>query len=56
MEQHQIDYVAHDDAPYGGGESEDIYGWLKDAGKFVATQRTEVGCPPPRVSLSRRLQ
>mmetsp|Transcript_50659 Transcript_50659/g.127044 ORF Transcript_50659/g.127044 Transcript_50659/m.127044 type:complete len:250 (-) Transcript_50659:1900-2649(-) len=44
LEEHRIDYVAHDDLPYGagaGGEENDIYAWLKKAGKFRATQRTE---------------
>ena len=39
---HQIDFVAHDDLPYGtGSDTDDIYKPLKDVGKFVATQRTE---------------
>ena len=37
----QIDFVAHDDAPYGGAGTEDIYKDIKAAGKFVATKRTE---------------
>ncbi|ETW17181.1 choline-phosphate cytidylyltransferase [Plasmodium falciparum Vietnam Oak-Knoll (FVO)] len=59
MEEHKIDYVAHDDIPYANNqkkkkkkkskgksfsfdeENEDIYAWLKRAGKFKATQRTE---------------
>lgn len=41
MEEHQIDFVAHDDLPYGAEGSEDIYKPLKDQGKFVATQRTK---------------
>ncbi|KYN96967.1 choline-phosphate cytidylyltransferase [Plasmodium gaboni] len=59
MEEHKIDYVAHDDIPYSSNqkkkkkkkskgksfsideENEDIYAWLKRAGKFKATQRTE---------------
>ena len=36
-----IDYVAHDDAPYGSAGQEDIYAGIKKAGKFMATQRTE---------------
>ena len=31
----QIDFVAHDDLPYGGEDQEDIYKWIKDAGRFV---------------------
>ncbi|KAK9472636.1 uncharacterized protein V1510DRAFT_364866, partial [Dipodascopsis tothii] len=40
---HEIDYVAHDDIPYGdadGGEA-DIYAPMKQAGQFLATKRTE---------------
>lgn len=38
---HNIDYVAHDDIPYGADEGDDIYGGIKKAGKFLVTQRTE---------------
>ncbi|CAH8438397.1 unnamed protein product [Dicrocoelium dendriticum] len=38
---HKIDFVAHDDIPYASASSEDIYKPLKDAGMFLATQRTE---------------
>ncbi|KAK0742840.1 hypothetical protein B0T18DRAFT_391740 [Schizothecium vesticola] len=41
LEAHQIDYVAHDDIPYGADEGDDIYGPIKEAGKFLVTQRTE---------------
>lgn len=41
LEKHKIDYVAHDDLPYSSGSDGDIYKWLKDAGKFYATQRTD---------------
>ncbi|KAK4042634.1 hypothetical protein C8A01DRAFT_33298 [Parachaetomium inaequale] len=41
LEQHQIDYVAHDDLPYGADEGDDIYAPIKAAGKFLVTQRTE---------------
>lgn len=45
LEKHRIDFVAHDEAPYVSftdtGDNNDIYKWLKDAGKFCATQRTE---------------
>jgi choline-phosphate cytidylyltransferase len=37
----QIDFVAHDDLPYNAGNTEDIYKSFKEAGQFVATQRTE---------------
>ena len=36
-----IDYVAHDDLPYGADEGDDIYAPIKAAGKFLVTQRTE---------------
>ncbi|KAB5539370.1 choline-phosphate cytidylyltransferase [Coniochaeta sp. 2T2.1] len=41
LEEHQIDYVAHDDIPYGADEGDDIYASIKEAGKFLVTQRTE---------------
>ena len=41
LEQHEIDYVAHDDLPYGADEGDDIYAPVKKAGKFLVTQRTE---------------
>ncbi|EHY56784.1 Choline-phosphate cytidylyltransferase [Exophiala dermatitidis] len=41
LEKHQIDYVAHDDEPYGADEGDDIYAPIKKAGKFLVTQRTE---------------
>lgn len=41
LEEHQIDYVAHDDLPYGADEGDDIYAPLKAQGKFLVTQRTE---------------
>ncbi|KMU87136.1 choline-phosphate cytidylyltransferase A [Coccidioides immitis H538.4] len=41
LEEHQIDYVAHDDIPYGADEGDDIYAPVKAAGKFLVTQRTE---------------
>lgn len=37
----QIDYVAHDDLPYGADEGDDIYKPIKEAGMFLVTQRTE---------------
>lgn len=37
----KIDFVAHDDIPYTGEGVDDIYGWLKAKGMFVATERTE---------------
>ncbi|KAL4888417.1 cholinephosphate cytidylyltransferase [Aspergillus ambiguus] len=41
IDQHQIDYVAHDDLPYGADEGDDIYAPIKAQGKFLVTQRTE---------------
>ncbi|KAI1980815.1 choline-phosphate cytidylyltransferase [Ophidiomyces ophidiicola] len=41
LDEHQIDYVAHDDIPYGADEGDDIYAPVKRAGKFLVTQRTE---------------
>merc|ERR1719219_2666807 len=43
LAKHHIDFVAHDEAPYtlGSGPCDDIYAWLKEAGQFCATQRTE---------------
>jgi choline-phosphate cytidylyltransferase len=41
MEKYRIDYVAHDDIPYGADEGDDIYAPIKESGKFLVTQRTE---------------
>lgn len=41
LHEHQIDYVAHDDEPYGADEGDDIYAPIKKEGKFLVTQRTE---------------
>lgn len=41
LEKHKIDYVAHDDEPYGADEGDDIYAPIKKQGKFLVTQRTE---------------
>ncbi|MCJ1484697.1 hypothetical protein MMC06_004870 [Schaereria dolodes] len=41
LEGHKIDYVAHDDLPYGADEGDDIYKPIKEQGKFLVTQRTE---------------
>ncbi|RFU29677.1 hypothetical protein B7463_g6678, partial [Scytalidium lignicola] len=41
LNEHQIDYVAHDDLPYVADEGDDIYKPIKEAGKFLVTQRTE---------------
>ncbi|KAL2832003.1 hypothetical protein BDW59DRAFT_139538 [Aspergillus cavernicola] len=41
IDENQIDYVAHDDLPYGAAEGDDIYAPIKTQGKFLVTQRTE---------------
>lgn len=43
LEKHNIDYVAHDDLPYGdaSGQANDVYDFVKKEGKFMATQRTD---------------
>ncbi|KAG5896620.1 hypothetical protein JTB14_009529 [Gonioctena quinquepunctata] len=41
VEKHKIDFIAHDDIPYGSDSSNDIYAPWKAKGMFVATQRTE---------------
>lgn len=41
LEKHKIDYVAHDDLPYASGTDDDIYRPIKEAGKFLTTQRTD---------------
>ena len=41
MEKHKIDFVAHDEIPYGGDNNDDIYANIKQKGMFVATARTE---------------
>ncbi|CAH1781278.1 unnamed protein product [Owenia fusiformis] len=38
---HKIDFVAHDDIPYGATDADDVYSHIKARGMFVATQRTE---------------
>jgi choline-phosphate cytidylyltransferase len=46
LAKHNIDYVAHDDIPYGASEGDDIYKPIKEQGKFLVTQRTEVHLAP----------
>lgn len=41
LEEHKIDYVAHDDLPYASTDSDDIYKPIKEKGMFLTTQRTE---------------
>lgn len=44
MNRHRIDFVAHDEEPYPCECIEDVYRSVKDAGKFIPTERT------PRIS------
>lgn len=41
LDQHQIDFVAHDAIPYVSADSEDVYAFVKSQGKFLETQRTD---------------
>ena len=41
LKENEIDYIAHDDLPYGSAGSDDVYAEVKKAGMFKATQRTE---------------
>lgn len=41
LKKHKIDYCAHDDLPYVADGIDDIYKPMKEAGMFIATQRTE---------------
>ncbi|CAF1299694.1 unnamed protein product [Adineta ricciae] len=41
LTQNKIDFVAHDEIPYGAEGSDDIYQHIKALGMFAATQRTE---------------
>ncbi|PWN87164.1 hypothetical protein FA10DRAFT_234939 [Acaromyces ingoldii] len=41
LDLYRIDYVAHDEVPYGGTDgAEDIYKFVKDQGRFLPTNRT----------------
>lgn len=40
LDRYEIDYVAHDDAPYAGQCSSDIYASIKAMGRFLPTKRT----------------
>ncbi|KAF0989758.1 hypothetical protein HZS_8021, partial [Henneguya salminicola] len=46
LDEHRIDFVAHDDIPYASSESKDVYAHIKTMGMFITTQRT------PNVSTS----
>jgi len=43
LEKHKIHYVTHDDLPYGdaSGQANDVYDFVRKAGKFRATKRTD---------------
>lgn len=43
LDDHDIDYVAHDALPYAdaSGQADDVYGFVKAIGRFKETQRTE---------------
>ncbi|KAJ3057297.1 Choline-phosphate cytidylyltransferase A [Rhizophlyctis rosea] len=41
LDKHQIDYVAHDDIPYKSEDADDVYAFVKNAGRFIPTRRTE---------------
>ncbi|XP_076254872.1 choline-phosphate cytidylyltransferase A-like [Rhynchophorus ferrugineus] len=41
VKKHKIDFIAHDDIPYGADDTNDIYAPWKAKGMFVATERTE---------------
>ncbi|CAG0900069.1 unnamed protein product [Cyprideis torosa] len=40
LEQHKIDFVAHDDIPYTTGGFDDVYSKIKAKGMFAPTKRT----------------
>ncbi|HIE72370.1 MAG TPA: hypothetical protein EYP98_20615, partial [Planctomycetes bacterium] len=40
MSRHAIDYVVHDGEPYPGDDTPDIYAFVKQSGRFVASTRT----------------
>eukprot|EP00164_Ancoracysta_twista_P000920 GFYU01001208.1.p1 GENE.GFYU01001208.1~~GFYU01001208.1.p1 ORF type:complete len:365 (-),score=114.00 GFYU01001208.1:1402-2496(-) len=43
LDEHKIDYVAHDALPYGDatGQAADVYQFVKEQGRFLETKRTE---------------
>jgi choline-phosphate cytidylyltransferase len=41
LTKNNIDFVCHDDAPYGTAGVDDAYAVCKKLGKFKGTQRTE---------------
>lgn len=40
LTKYNIDYVAHDEDPYKGVGTDDVYGFVKLQGKFIPTRRT----------------
>lgn len=48
----QLDFIAHDDAPYNAAGSEDVYASVKAKGMFLATQRTEGKNPTSTIVIS----
>ncbi|TFK48288.1 hypothetical protein OE88DRAFT_1664781 [Heliocybe sulcata] len=40
LEEHEIDYVAHDEEPYAYASGGDVYETVKRLGKFIPTRRT----------------
>ncbi|VDI79177.1 choline-phosphate cytidylyltransferase [Mytilus galloprovincialis] len=41
LDYHKIDFVAHDEIPYGAIGSDDVYAIIKERGMFLPTERTE---------------
>ncbi|KAI0790946.1 hypothetical protein C8Q75DRAFT_758594 [Abortiporus biennis] len=40
LQKYKIDYVAHDEDPYGSAGHDDVYAYCKQQGKFLPTRRT----------------
>ena len=56
LEEHKIDFVAHDDLPYGAAGSEDIYAWLKERGSgYVLPWNSADSFPPGGINSVRDL-
>jgi cytidyltransferase-like protein len=41
IDRYAIDFVAHDDIPYVSDDCSDVYKFVKDQDKFIATQKTQ---------------
>lgn len=41
LDEHRIDFVAHDGDPYPSADSADVYSFVKRQGRFLATTRTD---------------